>query len=174
MNMMTLAPPVTEAPTLARTSQRVRDRVAELALAMGTRVDAEARQTHPLMRGCFVLSSAGVVLSGTACARPMWQSQCLSIAQDTGFDFGLLRFDPIEGVTLDWLPPDGADPLIGYHVWRTPAKGLWFIPSAGDGPFVRAGDWGIKREKTPPFTTAAQRSAGIITAINHPSFAGSF
>lgn len=39
MNMISQIHPVMELPTPVRTSQRVRDRVGELALALGARID---------------------------------------------------------------------------------------------------------------------------------------
>lgn len=105
------------------------------------------------MRGCLVFSSAGLVLSGTICPG-LWRNRCLDIAQDTGFDFILLGFDPLRGggVSVDILPPDGGDPLIDYLVWRSAGRDLWFIPSKDDGPYVCTGDWGIRREATLPAT----------------------
>ncbi len=172
MNMMTIDRPLTGEPLLPPTTQRVINRRDAALRAIGAMIDPEADRNNPRLAGCAVAPHAGFVMAATSLPRPMLFRECERIADGTAYDTLLLRFDPDRGVSFDILFRDSERWLCRYLAWRRRDSDLWLIPSAGDAPYIRTTAWEIEREPAPPFVSALEREAGIIRAIDNPSFEG--
>jgi hypothetical protein len=172
MNMMTTIRPATGELPLARTTQRVRSRLHAAAAAIAAIVDCGASKLNPMLAGSIVMPFANIALTGTNCARPLWFAECETIAKSTGLDVVLLRFDALRGATFDILDHNSMFWRCGHVAWRRRDGDLWLIPEVGFDAFIRVSAWGLEHELEPPFVSNSERSAGIIRAIEHPSFEG--
>lgn len=173
MNMMTTIRPGTGELPLARTTQRVRSRLHAAAAAMGAIIDTSASKLNPLLASSIVMPVAQVALTGTNCPPPLWFAECENMAKSTGLDALLMRFDPFRGVTFDTLDHNSLFWRCHHVAWRRRGGDLWLIPEVGRECFIRLGAWGLEFEQEPPFTSEWERRAGIIRAIDNPSFQGS-
>jgi hypothetical protein len=171
MNMMTTIRPSEGEPLLAFTTQRVTSRVYAVAAAIGGLIDTAASRKNALLAGS-VMPFANTVITGTNCSRPLWFAECNDMAQTSDLDVVLLRFDPDRGATFDILDHQSLFWRCNHLAWRRRDGDLWFIPQAGFDGFVRATAWGLEYEPEPPFVSASERHAGIIRAIENPSFTG--
>jgi hypothetical protein len=172
MNMMTSIRPDMGGPLMPHVSRPVVDRLQALLVAIGALIDTGAARKNPLLGGCAVAPFAGFVTTGTTCRRPLLFPEVQQIAEQTGFDALLLRFDVDRGTSFDLTLEEGERRLCRYVAWRRRGGDPWLIPTAGDGPFIQATAWGLECRDTPPFHSCTEREAGIIRAIHNPSFAG--
>jgi hypothetical protein len=172
MNMMTTIRPEVGEPLIPYVSRPVVDRLQALLVAIDALIDISAGRRYPILAGCAVMPFARFVMTGTSCRRPLLLPELQLIAERTGLDSALLRFDVARGVTFDLVLEEGARRLCGYVAWRRRGGDPWFIPTVGEGPFIRAGACGLECVDTPPFVSAAEREAGIIRAIENSSFEG--
>jgi hypothetical protein len=171
MNMMTAIRPEVGEPLIPYVSRPVVDRLQALLVAIDALIDTSAGRRYPILAGCAVMPFARFVMTGTSCRRPLLLPELQLIAEHTGLDAGLLRFDADRGVTFDFVL-EGEQRHCGYVAWRRRGSDPWFIPTAGEGAFIRAGACGLECVDAPPFVSAAEREAGIIRAIESSSFAG--
>lgn len=173
MNMMTSIRPHMDGPLMAHISRPVVDRLQSLLVSIDALIDVTAGQRYPFLAGCAVQPFARFIATGTSCQRPLLLPEARLIAQRTGFDTLLLRHDPERGTTFDFALEGGERALHRYVAWRRRGNDVWFIPTSGDGPFIRATDAGLLCGSTPPFLNLEEREAGIIRAIASSSFEGS-
>jgi hypothetical protein len=172
MNMMTAIRPQVGEPLIPYVSRPVVDRLQALLVAIDALIDLNAGLRYPILAGCAVMPFARFVMTGTSCRRPLLLPELQLIAEQTGLDAVLLRLDAERGVTFDIVLDEGARRLCGYVAWRRSGGDPWFIPTVGEGPFIRAGASGLECVDAPPFASTAEREAGIIRAIESSSFAG--
>lgn len=165
MTLLTSIHPISGAPLVASTTHRARTRALSLARAIDSQFDPCAASGVPGLNGYYVLPGARAAITATNSPRPFWFSECSQDACASSFDVVLLRFNPVQGVSLDILPPDGSGPLSRYLAWNLYDQGLWFIPTGSAAPFIRATSRGLIREAKPPFGSNAERDAGIITTV---------
>ncbi len=172
MNTMTFERPFVGEPLLAPTLHRVKERGKALIRATGARTDPHAALGNPVLAECLVAPDAGFAVALTCCNRPLVFPEGEFISQASGYDMVLLRFDPIRGTSFDILFNGGRIWFCHHLAWRRRDGDLWFIPSATAGPFIRACNFGLVPEEAPPFDGIGERYAGIIRAIDNPSFEG--
>jgi hypothetical protein len=171
MSCISLSPLIGE-PVLAPSTQRVASRHGAVVQAIGALIDNQAAERNGLLTGCAVAPDASLVIAATALNRPLRYPECNLIAQASRSDMILLRFDADRGASFDILLRDRKVWLCRHLAWRRRDGHLWLIPTAGDGPCVQATGWGLHCEPTPPYVSNAEREAGIIPALDTPSFEG--
>ncbi|KZX94682.1 hypothetical protein A3718_07035 [Erythrobacter sp. HI0019] len=115
-----------------------------------------------------------MALAATSCDRPLLYPECELMAQITGMDLILLRFDALHGASFDVLLNEASEWLNHYVAWRLDLSSLWLIPCAGSGPYFRLSSDGLEPCELPPFETGYQRYAGIMRAAEKPSFEGGY
>ena len=120
-----------------------------------------------------MIRTANLVVAGTNCPQPMWYPECTAMVDATGMELMLLRFHPDRGASFDILDHQSLFWCIHHLAWRRRGGDLWFIPQVGSGPYIRLTASGLRCEAIPPFHSLAERYAGIIRAIERPSFEGS-
>ena len=172
MTYMTSERPLVGEPLLTPTSQRVIALRNAAVRASGVYIDRDAAANNASLTNCAVAPYARLVMAATMLSRPLLFPECNQIAQFTGFDLALLRYHPDRGTSFDFLLQDQENWLCRHLAWREWGEPLWFIPTAGDGPYVRASGWGLTSHSTPPFSSVEEREAGIILALDYPSFEG--
>lgn len=164
--------PLSGGPVLPRSTHRVINRQEALVRAVGAIIDTQASEGNGLLTGCAVAPYAHLVMAATALSRPLLYPECNLIAHATGFDMILQRFDADRGSSFDILLRGEKEWLCRHLAWRRRDGHLWLIPTAGDGPYVQATGWGLRCEKTPPYTSQIEREMGIVLALETPSFEG--
>lgn len=172
MDTIVTSRPETGEP-FARTPHRVRSRLFAAAVATGAIIDTDASKRSPLLTDAVVMPFANFALLGTGCARPLKFEEGEEIARVTGLDVLLMRFDPDRGVSFDVFDHRSTHWRCNHVAWRRRDGDLWLIPQASFGEFIRVGAWGLEYETEPPFASGEERYAGIIRAIEIPSFEGS-
>lgn len=173
MNMMTSIRAAADTPLIPYVSRPVVERLQGLLVAIDALIDTGTAKTNPSLSGCAVAPFARFVATGTSCRRPLLFPEVQQIAEQTGFDVLLLRYDAERGVSFDIHLQVGGRQLCHYVAWRRRDGDPWLIPTVGDGPFIHATAWGLECRTTPPFLNVGERERGIIRAIDNPSFAGS-
>ena len=144
-------------------------RLEAFAHAIGLR----AGIVDPRFAGCLLAECSGFAIFGTSCSRPLLLPEGRLLAQQTGLDVLLLRHDADRGSSFDLLPRDQPSWLLGYVAWKRPGEDLWLIPTADEGPFIRASGMGLEQDVAAPFGDAEARRSGIQRAIERPTFEGS-
>lgn len=170
MDLLSSISPLSGAYPLAHTTQDARRCALSLARTIDAKIDPRAAAGVPELDGYLCLPEADVAITATSAPRPNWSYECQHDARASGHDIVLMYFDRTRGVSVDILSPDASETLYRYLLWNLHGQSLWFIPSAGFMPFIRATKWGLTREVEPPFGSDADRAAGIITAATHRSF----
>lgn len=100
---------------------------------------------NPKLQGCLVLPFAGIVLAGTACARPLLFAECDALTTATCHDVVILRHDALRGTTFDlklrsqrrWFRRYLATPVEG---------GVRMAPDIGSGMVLRATAFGLEAQ----------------------------
>jgi len=144
-------------------------RLEAFAHAIGLR----AGIIDPRFAGCLLAECSGFAIFGTSCSRPLLLPEGQLLAQETGLDVNLLRHDIDRGSSFDLLLRGQPNWLLGYVAWRRSGSDLWLIPTAGEGPFIRASGMGLEQNVAAPFGDADARRVGIQRAIDGPTFEGS-
>jgi hypothetical protein len=168
---MLLERPVAGASLLPPTSCAVALRVHAFTGAIGGLIDTSAAARDPMLTGCLVMPYAGLVVAGTACARPLLFREGEGLARYSRQELVLLRFDAERGVTFDIRMQQRPEWLCHYVAWRRDGD-LWLLPKVGTEPFLRATPWGLEIEGEPPFSVPDDRARGIVRALTFPSFGG--
>ena len=174
MNMMTINRPLAGEPFLPRTTQRTRSRLGNFLLASGLTLSSPKELDERLAAGFAVEHNAGTVVTATSSNRPFFYPECEQLVELLKMDLVLLRFDPLHGTSFDILQKGSGDWHCRYYAWRRSCKNFWLVPETTFGPFFQTGESGLKAFDAPPFESGNERYAGIIRAIETPSFAGRF
>ena len=115
MTMMLLRRPIRDAESLPTPMWPVIRRMEALAVAIDGAIDIAPEARDPLFVGCLVLSQADLLIAGTSCRRPLVFAKTERLAQYSGRDLVLLRYDPDRGTTFDLYLQIRADWLVRYQ-----------------------------------------------------------
>ncbi|MBX7540316.1 hypothetical protein [Qipengyuania sphaerica] len=124
--------------------------------------------------GFYVDQEAGVVVTATSCDRPLLFAECETLALLLQMDLVVLRFDPLLGASFDVLMDGSQSWLCDFLAWRRDGGDMWLVPSQASGPFFRFTGKGLEAYEGAPYSNGAERYAGIMRAIERPSFDGGF
>ncbi|MDP4573855.1 hypothetical protein Q9K02_01720 [Qipengyuania sp. G39] len=174
MNAISLQRPLEGEPMLRPITHRTGSRFASLLMSCGLVTVETARFDERIGGGLFESEEAGVVVTATSCDRPLLYHECEVLARFSRKDLILLRFDPLEGVTFDVLLEGGQAWQCNYLAWRREGDDLWLVPAHTEGPFFRLSENGLETFQGAPYENGYQRYAGIIRAVEAPSFEGRF
>ena len=161
--------PLAGEPFVPPYGRALASRLEAFAHAIGLR----AGIVDPRFSGCLLAECSGFAIFGTSCSRPLLLPEGRLLAQETGLDVLLLRHDVDRGSSFDLLLRGQPNWLLAYVAWRQRGGDLWLIPTAGDGPFIRASGMGLEQDETAPFGDAEARRLGFQRAIDRPNFEGS-
>lgn len=174
MNAISLQRPLEGEPLVLPLTYRTRSRFASLLISCGLVTANAARFDKGIAGGCFENRDAGLVVAATALQRPLLYTECEKLAQFSGKDLVLMRFDPLDGVSFDLLLEGSHNWLCHYLAWRRDGDALWLVPAHTDGPSVRFSEGGLETYQGAPYENGYQRCAGIVRAIKNSSFEGRF
>ena len=174
MNDISLHRPLEGEPLLRPITHRTGSRFASLLMSCGLVTFETARFDERIRGGFFESEDAGVVVTATSCDRPLFYRECEVLAQFAHKDLVLLRFDPLEGASFDVLLEGSQAWQCNYFAWRRDADDLWLIPAHTEGPFFRMSEKGLDTFQGAPYDSGYQRYAGVIRAVETPSFEGRF
>ena len=174
MNVISLHRPLEGEPLLRPITHWTGSRFASLLISCGLVTVEAARVDERIRGGFFESGDAGVVVTATSCDRPLFYHECEVLAQFSQKDLVLLRFDPLAGVSFDVLLEGGQLWQCNYLAWRREGDDLWLIPANTEGPFFRLSGKGLETFPGAPYDSGYQRYAGVIRAVETPSFAGRF
>ena len=174
MNAISLHRPLEGEPLLRPITHRTGSRFASLLISCGLVTVETARFDERIRGGFFESQDAGVVLTATSCGRPLFYHECEVLAQFSQKDLILMRFDPLEGASFDVLLDGSQTWQCNYLGWRREGDDLWLVPAHTEGPFFRLSAKGLEACEGAPYESGYQRYAGIIRAVETPSFAGRF
>ncbi|MDG5747589.1 hypothetical protein P8Q88_05290 [Qipengyuania sp. XHP0207] len=174
MNAISLHRPLEGEPLLRPITHRTGGRFASLLISCCLATVETARIDERIRSGFFENEEAGVVVTATSCDRPLFYHECEVLAHFSHKDLALLRFDPLEGASFDVLLEGSQTWQCNYFAWRREGDRLWLIPAHTEGPFFRLSETGLETYQSAPYENGHQRYAGIIRAIETPSFDGRF
>ena len=117
---------------------------------------------------------ASVLVTATSCDRPLFFPECEALAQFLQMDLVLLRFDPLLGASFDVLMAGSQNWLCDFLAWRRDGGDMWLVPARASGPYFCLNESGLEACEGAPFANGSERYAGIIRAIENPSFEGRF
>ena len=172
MNMITLQRPHGGEPLLPHTAYRTYrtlSRVDAFLSATGLSRDSD-RISARANEGFYADQEAGVVVTATSCDRPLFFTECEALAQFFLMDLVLLRFDPLLGASFDVLMSGSQNWLCDFLAWRRNGGDMWLVPSQASGPFFCLTGKGLQAYEAAPYSNGSERYAGIIRAIEAPSF----
>ena len=176
MNMITLQRPHGGEPLLphnAYRTYRTLGRMAAFLSATGLSRDSGEMGARA-MEGFYADQEAGVVVTATACDRPLFFAECETLARFLQMDLVLLRCDPLLGASFDVLMAGSQNWLCDFLAWRRDGGDMWLVPTQASGPFLRLTKEGLEAYEGAPYSNGSERYAGIIRAIERPSFDGGF
>lgn len=123
-------------------SPAVQRRMLTTVHAMGALIQPP-NSAAPMLQGCLVLPFAGMVLAGTACARPLLFAECDALARATHHDVIILRYVALRGTTFDIKLK--SEPRWFRRYLATPVQnGVRMAPDIGTGPVFHATAFGLK------------------------------
>lgn len=125
-----------------------------------------------LLSNTLVLSDAGIVLAGTNCRAPLYDCECDEIAELTGLDVILLRFDADEGAHFDVFMRHPYRTFCNYVAWRAVASGQWLVPQGSDAAWLFVTPSGIEVRSAPGWVSAENLSNGLRRMIASPLLGG--
>jgi hypothetical protein len=160
MNILLMRRPILGAEPLPTPSWPVLRRMEALAAAIDGPIDPAPGTRDPRFVGCLLLWQADLLIAGTSCRRPLVFAEAERLAQYSGRDLVLLRYDADRGTTFDLYLQTRAAWLVRYQAWRRDGD-LWFVPDVTTAPFVRAGMFGLELEDAAPFADAEDRARGL-------------
>ena len=142
-------------------SPAVQRRMLAIVHAMGGLIQ-QAGSANPKLHGCLILPLGGMMLAGTACARPLLFSECDVLAREATCDLVVLRHDALRGTTFDIKLTSGSRWFRRYLA--TPIEGSVRMKAAiGIGPVFRASALGLEMmsdgEVSEPSPLMGQRAA---------------
>lgn len=114
-----------------------------------------------LLSNTLVLPDAGIVFAGTNCRAPLYDCESEEIAELTGFDVILMRFDPDTGAHFDifFTQPDRV--LRNYLAWRTVDGGQWLVPQSSESSWLFVTQYGIEVRSAPSWVSPEESAKGI-------------
>ena len=115
---------------------------------------------------------ASVVVTATSCDRPLFFPECEALAQFLQMDLVLMRFNPLLGASFDVLMAGGQSWLCDFLAWRRDGGNMWLVPAQASGPYFFLNESGLKACEGAPYANGSERYAGILRAIEAPSFEG--
>ncbi|WP_298671502.1 hypothetical protein [uncultured Sphingomonas sp.] len=143
MYNMPIRRPNTGADPLPRPRQAIRNVMMKLAADIGGPVDLAPEQYDPCLAHCLLLPQAMLVIGGTPCWRPLVATEAARIADATGYDLILVRYDA-GAVDYDLLFADhGGDGWLERCTARRGERGLEFVPASPAEPIVRVSQLGL-------------------------------
>lgn len=125
-----------------------------------------------ILLNTIVLPGAGIALAGTNCRRPLYQRECQEVAEMTGLDVSLLRFDADKGACFDVFMTQPDRTLCNYVAWRTVIGGQWLIPQASDDAWLFVTPSGIEVRSAPGWVGKEDLSNGLKRMIASPLLKG--
>lgn len=176
MNMITLQRPHGGEPLLSHVAHRTNRTLSRLAAflsASGLSRDC-GEMSARAKEGFHADQEACVVITATSCDRPLFFAECEALAQFLQMDQVLLRFDPLLGASFDVLMAGSQIWLCDFLAWRRKGGDMWLVPSRASGPFLCLTETGLEAYEGAPYSNGSERYAGIIRAIERPSFDGGF
>lgn len=172
MNAISPERPLAGEPSVLPLTYRTRSRFASFLISSGLVTVDAARFDTGIASGCFESPDAGVIVTATALQRPLLYPECEVLAQFSRQDLVLMRFDPLDGASFDLLLEGSDNWLCHYFAWRRKGDALWLVPAHTEGPFFRLSEGGLETYQRPPYENGHQRYAGVIRAVETPSFEG--
>ncbi len=176
MNLITLQRPLEGEPLLPHTAYRTYrtlSRFAAFLSAIGLSRDS-GEMSSRTKEGFYADQEAGVVVTATSCDRPLLFPECETLVQFLQMDLVLLRFDPLLGASFDVLMAGSQSWLCDFLAWRREGGDMWLVPARASGPFFCLTAKGLEAYEGAPYLNGSERYAGIMRAIERPSFDGGF
>ena len=176
MNVITLQRPLEGEPLLPPSTYRTfrtLGRFAAFLSAAGLARESEEMSART-KEGFYADQEAGVVVTATSCDRPLFFAECEALAQFMQMDLVLMRFDPLLGASFDVLMAGSQSWLCDFLAWRRDGGDMWLVPARASGPHFCLNESGLEAYEGAPYTNGSERYAGIIRAIERPSFDGGF
>jgi hypothetical protein len=174
MSLITLDRPLVGDPLLPRTTHRARSRFGNFLTASGLSGGRDDDVNENVVAGFHWDREAGLVVTITSCDRPLFFAECEALAQFMQMDLVLLRFDPLLGASFDVLMAGSQSWLCDFLAWRREGGDMWLVPARASGPYFCLNERGLEACEGAPFENGSERYAGIIRAIESPSFKGRF
>ena len=172
MSLITLDRPLVGEPLLPCTTHRTRSRFGNFLIGSGLSEGGSNEWNESVAAGFHADREGGVVVTATSCDRPLFFDECEALAQFLQLDLVLLRFDPLQGASFDVLLNGSRHWLCQFLAWRRDGGDIWLVPAQASGPFFRLNNDGLIPFEGAPYENGYERYAGIIRAVEHPSFAG--
>lgn len=176
MTMISLHRPLEGEPVLPPITYRTfrtESRFGAFLSATGLSCEGEDMSART-REGFYADQEAGVVVTATSCDRPLFFPECETLAQFLQMDLVLLRFDPLLGASFDVLMAGSQGWLCDFLAWRRDSGDMWLVPARASGPYFCLNENGLEACEGAPFANGSERYAGIIRAIERPSFDGGF
>ena len=176
MNIITLQRPLEGEPLLPPANYRTfrtHSRFGAFLSATGLARESDEMSAR-ISDGFYADQEAGVVVTATSCDRPLFFAECEALAQFVQMDLVLLRFDPLLGASFDVLMAGSQGWLCDFLAWRRYGGDMWLVPARASGPYFCLNESGLEACEGAPFDNGSERYAGIIRAIEAPSFEGRF
>jgi len=176
MNKISLQRPLEGEPLLPHTAYRTYRTLSRLGAflsATGLSRDSGEKCAR-IKEGFYADQEAGMVVTATSCDRPLFFPECETLAQFLQLDLVLLRFDPLLGASFDVLMAGSQNWLCDFLAWRREGGDMWLGPARASGPFFCLTGNGLEAYEGAPYSNGAERYAGIIRAVERPSFDGGF
>lgn len=123
-------------------SPAVQRRMLATVHAMGALIQP-LNSAAPMLQGCLVVPLAGVVLAGTACARPLLFAECGVLARATRHDVIILRHDALRGTTFD-IKLRSEPRWFRRYLAKPVQNGVRMAPDVGTGPVFHATAFGLE------------------------------
>ena len=176
MNMITLQRPLEGEPLLPPATYRTfrtQRRFGAFVSASGLSCAYDGMSAR-ISDGFYADQEAGVVVTATSCDRPLFFPECEALTQFLQMDLVLMRFDPLLGASFDVLMAGSQSWLCDFLAWRRDGGDMWLVPARASGPYFCLNESGLEAYEGAPFANGSERYAGIIRAIEAPSFEGRF
>ncbi|MBY6014693.1 hypothetical protein KUV75_07240 [Qipengyuania gaetbuli] len=174
MSLINLDRPLVGEPLLPRTTHRTRSRFGNFLTASGLSGGRDDEVNESVAAGFHLDREADLVVTTTSCDRPLFFAECEALAQFLQMDLVLLRFDPLLGASFDVLIAGSQSWLCDFLAWRRNGGDMWLVPARASGPFFCLNESGLEACEGAPYANGSERYAGIIRAIEAPSFEGRF
>lgn len=160
MNMITMQRPFEGEPVLPPATHRTFrtiNRFGAFLIATGlARVSSEMDACTK--NGYYADREASVVVTATSCDRPLFFPECEALAQFLQMDLVLMAGSP------SWL--------CDFLAWRREGGDMWLVPARSSGPYFCLSESGLEACEGAPYANDSERYAGILRAIEAPSFEG--
>ena len=176
MNTITLQRPLEGEPLLPHTAYRTFRTLGRFgAFLSATGLARESDEMNARIKeGFYADQDASLVVTATSCDRPLFFPECEALAQFLQMDLVLLRFDPLLGASFDVLMAGSQNWLCDFLAWRRDGGDMWLVPARASGPYFCLNEIGLEACEGAPYANGSERYAGIIRAIERPSFEGRF